>query len=201
MATEENNNMSLKTAELAEKARNGNRMSFQELVSMFQEDIYRLAYYRTYSQMDAEDITQEVFVQAYRKLKSLNDTRRFRAWLYSIAVNRCNDFLRKRKYLSLLQFRSSQEHEIMEAGKGMSNNYNDSIAKKKFWEQVRSLLDKLSTKEREVFTLRFMDHRNINEIAEIMDKSESTVKTHLYRALNKVRKDSVFFQEYRESIS
>jgi len=83
----------------------------------------------------------------------------------------------------------------------MSNNYNDSIAKKKFWEQVRSLLDKLSTMEREVFTLRFMDHRNINEIAEIMDKSESTVKTHLYRALNKVRKDSVFFQEYRESIS
>ena len=201
MATEENNNMSLKTAELAEKARNGNRMSFQELVSMFQEDIYRLAYYRTYSQMDAEDITQEVFVQAYRKFKSLNDTKRFRAWLYSIAVNRCNDFLRKRKYLSLLQFRSSQEHEIMEAGKGMSNNYNDSIAKKKFWEQVRSLLDKLSTMEREVFTLRFMDHRNINEIAEIMDKSESTVKTHLYRALNKVRKDSVFFQEYRESIS
>ncbi len=102
MATEENNTMSLKTAELAEKARNGNRMSFQELVSMFQEDIYRLAYYRTYSQMDAEDITQEVFVQAYRKLKSLNDTKRFRAWLYSIAVNRCNDFLRKRKYLSLL---------------------------------------------------------------------------------------------------
>ncbi len=89
----------------------------------------------------------------------------------------------------------------MEAGKGMSNNYNDSIAKKKFWEQVRSLLDKLSTMEREVFTLRFMDHRNINEIADIMDKSESTVKTHLYRALNKVRKDSVFFQEYRESIS
>ena len=201
MVTEEKNNMSLKIAELAGKARNGNRMSFQELVSMFQEDIYRLAYYRTYSQMDAEDITQEVFVQAYRKLKSLNDTKRFRAWLYSIAVNRCNDFLRKRKYLSLLQFRSSQEHEIMEAGKGMSNNYNDSIAKKKFWEQVRSLLDKLSTMEREVFTLRFMDHRNINEIAEIMDKSESTVKTHLYRALNKVRKDSVFFQEYRESIS
>ena len=201
MVTEEKNNMSLKIAELAGKARNGNRMSFQELVSMFQEDIYRLAYYRTYSQMDAEDITQEVFVQAYRKLKSLNDTRRFRAWLYSIAVNRCNDFLRKRKFLSLLQFRSSQEHEVMEAGKGMSNNYNDSIAKKKFWEQVRSLLDKLSTMEREVFTLRFMDHKNINEIAAILDKSESTVKTHLYRALNKVRKDSVFFQEYRESIS
>ncbi|MDX2434699.1 MAG: sigma-70 family RNA polymerase sigma factor [Desulfobacterales bacterium] len=200
MATEKNN-IALKVAALAEKARDGNRMSFQELVSIFQEDIHRLVYYRTYSQMDAEDITQEVFVQAYRKLKSLNDTQRFRPWLYSIAVNRCNDFLRKRKLLSLLQFKSAQEQEFMETGKGMSNNYNETIAKKRFWKQVRSLLDKLSAMEREVFTLRFMDHRNINEIAAILDKNESTVKTHLYRALNKVRKDSVFFQEYRESLS
>ena len=200
MATEKNN-IALKVAALAEKARDGNRMSFQELVSIFQEDIHRLVYYRIYSQMDAEDITQEVFVQAYRKLKSLNDTQRFRPWLYSIAVNRCNDFLRKRKLLSLLQFKSAQEQEFMETGKGMSNNYNETIAKKRFWKQVRSLLDKLSAMEREVFTLRFMDHRNINEIAAILDKNESTVKTHLYRALNKVRKDSVFFQEYRESLS
>ena len=201
MATEKNKNMSLEIAALADNARNGSRWSFQELVSIFQEDIYRLVYYRTFSRMDAEDITQEVFVQAYRKLKSLNDTQKFRAWLYTIAVNRCNDFLKKKKYLSLLRMRSVQEQEFVEEGKGMSNNYTDSIAKKRFWEQVRSLLDKLSAMEREVFTLRFMDHRNINEIAVILDKSESTVKTHLYRALNKVRKDSVFFQEYRESMS
>ena len=201
MATEENKNMSLKIAALAEKARDGNRFSFDELVSMFQEDIYRLVYYRTFSRMDAEDITQEVFVQAYRKLKSLNEMQKFRSWLYSIAVNRCNDFLRKRKFLYLLRIRSAQEQEFMEEGKSTSNNVDDSIAKKRFWEQVRSLLDKLSAMEREVFTLRFMDHRNINEIAVILDKSESTVKTHLYRALNKVRKDPGFFQEYRESMS
>lgn len=200
MATEDDKNMSLKIAVLAEKAREGNRGSFQELMSMFQEDIYRLAYYRTFSQMDAEDITQEVFVQAYRKMKSLQDPQRFRAWLYSIAVNRCNDFLRKRKYLSLLQIRSAREHEFEEPDE-MNNNYTDKIAKKRFWEQVRSLLGKLSAMEREVFTLRFMDHRNINEIAAILGKNESTIKTHLYRALNKVREDSTFFQDYRESIS
>ena len=195
------NNMVQKVAALAEKARDGNRMSFQELVGIFQEDIHRLVYYRTYSRMDAEDITQEVFVQAYRKLKSLNDTGRFRSWLYSIAVNRCNDFLRKRKFLSLLQFRSAQEQEFVETDKGMNNNYNETIAKKKFWEQVRSLLDKLSAMEREVFTLRFMDHLDIIEIAAVLDRNESTVKTHLYRALDKIRKDSVFFEEYRGSLS
>jgi RNA polymerase sigma-70 factor (ECF subfamily) len=200
MTTEESKNMSLKIAGLAEKAMAGNRGSFQELMTMLQGDIYRLAYYRTFSQMDAEDITQEVFVQAYKKIKTLNDPQRFRAWLYTIAVNRCNDFLRKKKYLFLLQSRSAQEQEFVEADK-MDNDYTDAIAKKKFWEQVRLLLDKLSTMERQVFTLRFMDHRNINDIATILGKNESTVKTHLYRALNKVREESLFFQEYRELIS
>jgi RNA polymerase sigma-70 factor (ECF subfamily) len=201
MTTENNNDMSLKVGALAEKAKQGNRLSFQELVNIFQEDIYRLVYYRTYSRMDAEDITQEVFVQAYRKLKSLNDTQKFRAWLYTIAVNRCNDFLRKRKYLSLLRMKSAREQEFMEEDRNMNNEFNDSIAKKRFWEHVRNLLEKLSAMEREVFTLRFMDHQNINEIATILNKSESTVKTHLYRALHKIRKDPVFFQEYRESMS
>jgi len=193
--------MSLKVTGLVEKARDGNRVSFQELVNIFQEDIYRLAYYRTFSQMDAEDLTQDIFEQAYRKMDSLNDTERFRAWLYTIAVNRCNDFLRKRKYLALLQIRSAQEQDFVTRDEDTNNNSNDRIDKKRFWKQVKEMLHKLSAMEREVFTLRFMDHRNISEIAAILDKSESTVKTHLYRALNKVREHSDFFEEYRESTS
>jgi len=201
MNTEDKKDMSLNIAALVEKARNGNGVSFHELVSMFQEDIYRLAYYRTFSQMDAEDLTQEVFEQAYRKMDTLHDPQRFRAWLYSIAVNRCNDFLRKRKYLALLQMRSAQEQEFMDTGNDMNSSYSGRIEKKRFWKQVKSMLNKLSAMEREVFTLRFMDHRNINEIATILDRNESTVKTHLYRALNKVREHSEFFKEYRESLS
>lgn len=201
MKTEDNKSMSLKVMTLVEKARGGNRVSFQELVNIFQEDIYRLAYYRTFSQMDAEDLTQEVFEQAYRKMDSLNDSQRFRAWLYTIAVNRCNDFLRKRKYLALLQIRSSQEQDDVPRDWDTDNNSDDRIDKKRFWKQVKAVLYKLSAMEREVFTLRFMDHRNISEIADILDKNESTIKTHLYRALNKMREHSDFFEEYRESIS
>ena len=193
--------MSLKVTALVEKARGGNRLSFQELVNIFQEDIYRLAYYRTFSQMDAEDLTQEIFEQAYRKMDSLNDSQRFRAWLYTIAVNRCNDFLRKRKYLALLQIHSAQEQDDVPRDWDTNNNSDDRIDKKSFWKQVKAVLYKLSVMEREVFTLRFMDHRNISEIAAILDKNESTIKTHLYRALNKMREHSDFFEEYRESIS
>ena len=201
MKSEDAKEMTMKVAALVEKARSGNRVSFHELVSMFQQDIHRLAYYRTFSQMDAEDLTQEVFEQAYRKMDSLHDPQRFRSWLYSIAVNRCNDFLRKRKYLALLQIRSAREQEVVKAGMDRNNNYDDIIEKKRFWKQVKSMLSKLSTMEREVFTLRFMDHRNINEIAAILHKNESTIKTHLYRALHKVREHSDLFKEYRESLS
>ena len=201
MKTEQDENRVLRIAELVEKARDGNRLSFQELMGMFQDDIYRLAFYRIFSQMDAEDLTQDVFEQAYRKLRSLQDPQRFRSWLYSIAVNRCNDFLRKKKYQALLQIRKSRELDLMDTGKEMNNSHQDRIEKKRFWKQVRSMLQKLSAMERQVFTLRFMDHRNINEIAAILDKNESTVKTHLYRALNKVRANSEFFNEYREMLS
>jgi len=201
MKTEEKKDMSLGIAMLVEKARNGNRWSFQELVSLFQEDIYRLAYYRTYSQMDAEDLAQDVFEQAYRKLSTLNDPQRFRAWLYSIAINRCNDFLRKRKYMGLLLRRSSQEQEHSNTDTYMDASYSDRIDKKTFWKQVKKMLAKLSVMEREVFTLRYMDHRNISEIASILEKNESTIKTHLYRALNKVKAHSEFFKEYKELTS
>jgi len=192
--------MPLEIAALVKKARGGNRASFQELVRVFQEDIYRLAYYRTFSQMDAEDLTQDVFEQAYRKMDSLNDPQRFRAWLYSIAVNRCNDFLRRRKYLALLQMRTAQEQDVMDTDKNMNNTYTDRIEKKRFWQQVKAMLHKLSAMERQVFTLRFMDHRNINEIAVILDRNESTIKTYLYRALGKVRGNAEFFKEYREAL-
>jgi len=201
MKTEDTIYIPPETTTLVEEAREGSRASFQELVRIFQDDIYRLAYFRTYSQMDAEDLTQDIFEQAYKKMSSLHDAQRFRAWLYTIALNRCKDFLRRRKYLTLLQIRTAEDQQITETGKDMNNSYNETIEKKRFWKKVKSMLKMLSAMEREVFTLRFMDHRNINEIAVILDRNESTVKTHLYRALNKIRGNTEFFKEYRESIS
>jgi len=201
MKSENGRDTARKIAQLVEEARRGGRLGFQELVNMFQEDIYRLAYYRTFSRLDAEDLTQDVFEQVYRKIDTLQDPQRFRAWLYTIAVNRCNDFLRKRRYLALLHRDAEQELDTMESGKESGHNYNDRIEKKRFWQQVKAMLQKLSATERQVFTLRFMDHRNIKEIANILGKNESTIKTHLYRALNKVRGNAEFFKDYRESLS
>ena len=59
--------------------------------------------------------------------------------------------------------------------------------RQEFWEQVRSFTGKLGRWEREVFLLRFLDQLGIREIAQVLHKSESAVKTHLYRALGKFK--------------
>ena len=193
---------SLNVATLVEQARQGNRGAFQKLVSLFQEDIYRMLYYRTYSRMDAEDLSQEVFVQAYKKINSLKNAERFKSWLYSIAANRFRDFIRKRKLLTFFGLSSSDVLDsLADNSDDSSNRVLEKMEQEKFWHQVKKLLADLSDLEREVFTMRFMDQLKIGEIAIVLQKNESTVKTHLYRALQKMRKQSTTLQEFRESLS
>jgi len=59
------------------------------------------------------------------------------------------------------------------------------VIKKEFWREVESFMRRLSKLEREVFQLRFMDHLGIAEISVVLGRGESTVKTHLYRAVKK----------------
>ena len=187
---------------LVEKAQQGNREAFQSLVSLYQEDIYKMMFYRTYSKMDAEDLTQEVFVQAFRKIKSLHNAERFRSWLFSIGINRCRDLKRKNRLLSIFGMGSwGNQDDFEDVSSSTSDQAQKNIQQEKFWIQVKKLLHHLSASEKEVFTMRFMDQLKIGEIADILNKNESTIKTHLYRALRKIKKQSSTLQEFRESLS
>jgi len=84
---------------LANQAREGNKTAFDQLIDLFHEDIYRMVYYRTGNRMDAEDITQEIFLNAFKSLSKLKNAKRFRAWLFRIGLNRVRDFYRKKRVL------------------------------------------------------------------------------------------------------
>ena len=75
------------------------------------------------------------------------------------------------------------------------------VIRKDFWHQVGILLDKMPRMEKEVFTLRFMDQLSIREISQALKKNESTVKTHLYRGLQKFRKKTSMHDFLQEVIS
>jgi RNA polymerase sigma-70 factor (ECF subfamily) len=183
------------------QARDGNRRAFEQLIDRFQKEIHRMIYYRIRARMDTEDLTQDVFIRAYRNISRIREPDKFRSWLFTIAVNRVNDYLRKKRVRSI--FKSSDENtDIQPTATDIQDPPDalEQVLKEDFWRHVGRIAQKLSKMEREVFMLRFFDNLNINEIARILKKSESTVKTHLYRALAKFKKEKRLRQFIQEDL-
>lgn len=172
------------------RASNGDHGAFQHLVGQFQNDIFRLVFFRIHSEMDAQDITQDVFMAAVKKIHQLQSPDQFKNWLYRIAVNKVNDYLRRKKFAALFSPFLSSAAEAPANPMAHENEYpgpEAGLLKNAFWKNVRALTASLSLMEKEVFLLRFFDQQEISEIAAILGKGESTVKTHLYRAIKKLK--------------
>lgn len=186
---------------LVDQAREGNRTAFAQLADRFHKDIFRMVFYRIRSRVDAEDITQDVFLKAYQKIASIKDAAKFRGWLFSITLNRIRDFQRKKRFRSL--FKMEDENIESHPTEKVDPDQPDALGhvlRKDFWRQIGLILKKLPQMEREVFLLRFFDHLSIKEIAGVLKKNESTVKTHLYRALAKFKKEPAMRQLLNEII-
>ena len=131
------------TTLFVEKARAGNKFAYEQLVNLFQEGIFRMVYYRTHSTMDAEDITQDIFIQAFKNLSRLKGTEKFKSWLYSIAVNKVRDFHRKKRFRNLfssLSDKESDEQTYPEAAD--SPDAMDKLIKQDFWKQVMWIMSR-----------------------------------------------------------
>ena len=188
--TTSNPGTSAQLVPLVNQAKAGNRSALAQLADRFHEDIFRMVFYRIRSKVDAEDITQDVFLKAFQKISSVKDAAKFRGWLFSITLNRVRDFQRKKRFRSLFK---TEDENIESHPTERSNSDHpealEQVMRKDFWRQIGLILKKLPKMEREVFLLRFFDHLSLNEIAGVLNKNESTIKTHLYRALAKFKKE------------
>jgi RNA polymerase sigma-70 factor (ECF subfamily) len=188
---------------LIEMAVEGNRNAFDQLIDLYYNKIFRMVYYRIRSGMDAEDITQDIFTQVFKNIKSLKEFSLFNGWLFSIAVNKVRDFKRKKRFLSLfgalpdknLEDEEDENHEGYTSSGPLEN-----VIRQNFWKQFESVLNRLTYIEKEVFLLRFLDQLEIREISAALKKNESTVKTHLYRALKKIKDDSSVKELLKENM-
>jgi RNA polymerase sigma-70 factor (ECF subfamily) len=177
---------------LVEQAKEGDRNAFEKLMALHQDEIFRLVFFRTRSKIDSEDLTQDIFLSAFRYLPQLKDSDRFRPWLYRIALNRVHDFHRKNKFLAYLGITESREDaaDAVDIEPDQHPGALDSMIREEFWSHVKQLSKRFSRVEKEVFFLRFLDDLNLREIAQTLNKSESAVKTHLYRAIRKFKEDT-----------
>ncbi len=161
-------------------ARDGDHDAFAELVYTFQDAVYNLCYRMLGESNEAEDAAQEAFLRAYNNLHRYDMKRSFKTWILSIASNHCIDRLRKRRltYLSL-------DDEPIAATLALSSDDpqpEQATLNAEFSEQIQELLDHLNPDYRLAVVLRYWYDYSYAEIAEVMDTTESAIKSRLFRA-------------------
>ncbi|MBM3241110.1 sigma-70 family RNA polymerase sigma factor [Candidatus Poribacteria bacterium] len=165
------------------KCLNGEKEAFGFLVDKYRGSIYAFAYFKLRNFHDAEDITQEVFLKAFRKLHTLRQRDNFLAWLYAITSNLCKNFLRSKFNRPDREFIADQSSEFFRY-KSM-NSYREESTHESLYEA----LDSLPEMHRQVLTLHYLGGMSCQEIARFLGTSPSNIKQRLSRARAKLKKE------------
>ena len=181
---------------LVERFQDGEVEAFDELVIRYQDKIYRLAYSFVHNREDALDLSQEAFLKAFQALGRFEKKSAFYSWLYRITTNLCIDFLRSRSRTKSV----SLDAEVAYLSDGLIRGYKQYsptkyVEAKELQQHIINAVSTLSPKQREVFTLRHWDGLQIKEIANVIGRSEGTVKAHLFHAVRNLRKQLVEYLE------
>ena len=169
------------------KCLNGEPEAFGFLVDKYKESIYGFAYAKLLNFHDAEDVTQEVFVKAYRKLRTLRRWDNFHAWLYSITSNLCKMWIRARSRRPDGEFVEDKDPEILEIPS--INSYREGLARESLRVSLQEALDSLPEMYRQVLTLYYLSGMNYKEIARFLGTSPMTILQRLHRARSQLKEE------------
>ena len=145
---------------------------FLELYEPVYKDMYRLAYYYLGNAQDAEDVVGETVLKAYEKFASLRKKEAFKSWIFTILVNQCMTFLRKKTVKGT--------SELIEEPSFESSMEDKAV--------VEELLSVLSEEERQIVVLSVFGGYKGEEIARILHIKHSTVRTKYRRTLKKMER-------------
>lgn len=159
----------------------GDASAFDVLVLRHQKAIQRVCYRFTGNAEDAADLTQEVFVKAYRSLPKFRGTSAFSTWLYRIAVNACLSFKAARKNRTE---EWDEDHDVVAEGPGVEEMVDARMSA----DHVRKALDTLPEKQRLTVIMKVLEERTHAEVAEILGSNVGTVKANLFFAIRNLRK-------------
>ncbi len=166
----------------------GDKNALEILISRHFKAVYALVYHLVGNIGDAEDITQEVFVKAWRNLKKFDCQRNFKPWIFRIAKNTCVDFWRKRKNIAF----SAMSWEGQDDWAGQIVDPAplppEIWEKQNLAEQLAMVLQQLPLNDRLVLVLHYNDHLTFLEISEALGAPLDTVKSRHRRAIIKLRK-------------
>ena len=183
---------------LINKLKQGDRSGFTAVVDLYQDMVYNAALGIVQNEDDADDITQEVFMQVYLSIQTFKGESKLSTWLYRITISKALDHEKKRnrkKRFGFMQslfgsYDSEPTHPIEFDHPGVQ------LEKKEQAAELFKALKKLPEKQRIVFTLHKLEGQSHQEIAEIMDTSLYAVESLMVRAKNNLKK--ILHQYYQE---
>ena len=173
----------------------GDPRAFVHLYDRYFPRIHAYVRYRVHGQQDAEDIIAEVFLKAMRSIGGFRwrHENSFAAWLFRIAHNRIIDYYRRREQVEIVEIALNPGASASDNGSksralmSRALRPEDALTQKETFQQMRSLIETLSPRRREVITLRFFGGLRNKEIADILELDERTIASHLSRGLRDLR--------------
>lgn len=182
--------MCLNDLELIERLKTGDQQAFRAIVDSWKDMVYNTSLGIVQNAEDAEDVTQEVFVQVYESVNQFKGDSKFSTWLYRIAVTKSLDHLRKKKRKKRFAFVQSlfgyNEEEVnhqpdfQHPGVTMENKENAAV--------LFRAIEKLPDNQKTAFTLHKLEGLSYQEIAEIMETTVSSVESLMHRAKGNLKK-------------
>ena len=189
--------------QLIHKILSGDDAAFSILVNKYQKSVHALAWRKIQDFHYAEEIMQDTFIKAYKKLPTLKNPNQFAAWLHVIANRLCIDWLRKQtrrqeQKLVMQSLEDTPPEEIEES------SYTQHVLEQRMTERTecyhelsKKLLEKLPENERAVVTLFYLDEMSTKEISKSMGVSVNTITSRLQRARKRLQTDQEFLvQEF-----
>ncbi|GKS10856.1 ECF RNA polymerase sigma factor SigW [Paenibacillus chitinolyticus] len=182
--------MNLVETRLAKLARNGDRGAFEELVNLYKDKIFHLAYRMLGNKQEAEDAVQDTFLRVYNNLDRYDENQKFSTWIFRIGTNLCIDRLRKRKptYSLDAEMPDSEGNDFYAMLASKDELPEDQIVLSETQQVIRRVIQTLPEKYKSVVILRYLHDMSLQEIGDVLGMPVTTVKTRVHRGREYLRK-------------
>ncbi|ABR50761.1 RNA polymerase, sigma-24 subunit, ECF subfamily [Alkaliphilus metalliredigens QYMF] len=162
------------------------------MYKLYYRDVYRTVYYITKNKELSQDLTNEAYLKAYDKLKTLDDINKFKQWICVIAANLAKNHIRKHsKVISFYPMETLADDHITE------DIVIENMDKEEQKEKLRNSLEQLDPDAKEIITLRYYHHLTYEDVGKALSLKQGTVKSRLRRAKDKLIK--IFNSEGEEN--
>jgi RNA polymerase sigma-70 factor (ECF subfamily) len=174
---------------LVDRCRQGDRESFAQLMRLHERQIYNFTYRMLGDEEEAEDLTQDIFVAAFKGIRKFRGEAKFSTWLYRIALNQTRNRI---KYLSRRDFFAKQSRRVQYRQESPWENPDllpDSAPTPEQWTltksmaaQVQECLNQIPPQARQILVMRDVQGFSYEELSEMLSLNPGTVKSRLHRA-------------------